>query len=161
MIHYAPSWVCAAAPFAPFRLNFAFVLRASAKFGRSARRSCFGQKTPNSVSAPLKKFDNRFISNPSLSGSTRKRGASHEFPLRGESHRASLKKLFCGLFAAIAVTAATKDVGGFRSAFAIRATVIVIFPRDAVATRMGALLWIFHGDGGALYAPFAFRPFPG
>ena len=50
------------------------------------------------------------------------------------------RKLLCCRFHAIAVTAATKDVGSFRRAFARRAAILVILSSGAPATGMGALL---------------------
>ena len=51
------------------------------------------------------------------------------------------------------VATATKDVGGFRAAFTIGTAIIAILLGVAAATRMGALLLVFHTPGGALRAP--------
>ena len=45
---------------------------------------------------------------------------------------------------ALGVAATTDNICGLRLAFAIRAAIIAVFLGDAVATWMGAFLWIFH-----------------
>jgi hypothetical protein len=55
---------------------------------------------------------------------------------------------------AFAVAAATKDVGSFRFAFAVRAAIVAVLLGVAMATRMGALFLIFHVLDGALHMPF-------
>ena len=86
--------------------------------------------------------------------------------LRGPNSRSSLRckrirarTYFAARLMAIAMTAGTKDIGGLRSAFAIRAAVITIFAGVAAATRVGALLWIFHTAYCALRVPSAFCEF--
>jgi hypothetical protein len=59
-----------------------------------------------------------------------------------------------GVIPAFAVAAATKDVGSFRFAFAVRAAIIAVLLGEAMAARMGALFLIFHALPKALRLPF-------
>jgi len=90
------------------------------------------------------------------SGSGRRPGgnASGRKLARPVSGNCNTTKRLLGVIPAFGVTAATKDVGGFRFAFAIRAAIIAVLLGVAMAARMGALLLIFHAIRSALDMPF-------